>query len=147
MWRWVAGATVGAGVNALALCLAMPTGWASLFIAAGVSALTQTGVDTLETVIRGEKVDIIQTFIDLELNFATTLVGNYIGSKLIPTNSGWFQPKKFFSVFTKPYGQKILLQNAIGAILSGIVNFIRKNDRSKNKPVIPVPIAPLYPIF
>ena len=54
LWRGVAGAAVGAGVNALALCLAMPTGGASLFIAAGVSAIAQTGVDTLETVIRGE---------------------------------------------------------------------------------------------
>lgn len=34
--------------------------------------------------------------------------------------------KKFLSVFTKPYGQKILMQTAIGATLSGIVNFVRK---------------------
>ena len=68
LWRGVAGAAVGAGVNALALCLAMPTGGASLFIAAGTSAIAQTGVDTLETIIRGEEVDVGQTFIDLGLN-------------------------------------------------------------------------------
>ena len=86
LWREVAGAAVGAGVNALALCLSMPTGGASLFIAAGASAIAQTGVDTLETVIRGEEVDVGQTFIDLGLNFLTTLAGNYLGGKMIPTN-------------------------------------------------------------
>ena len=147
LWRGVAGAAVGAGVNALALCLAMPTGGASLFIAAGASAIAQTGVDTLETVIRGEEVDVGQTFIDLGLNFVTTLAGNYLGGKMIPTNPGWFQPQKFLSVFTKSYGQKILLQTAIGAGLSGTVNFIRKNDWSKYKPIIPMPVLPLYPLF
>ena len=147
LWRGVAGAAVGAGVNALALCLAMPTGGASLFIAAGVSAIAQTGIDTLETVIRGEKVDGWQTVADLGINFVNTLAGNYLGGKMIPTNPGWFQPKKFLSVFTKPYGQKILLQTAIGTDLSGTVNFIRKNDWSKYKPIIPVPVLPLYTLF
>ena len=152
LWRGVAGAAVGAGVNALALCLAMPTGGASLFIAAGASAIAQTGVDTLETVIRGEEVDVGQTFIDLGLNFVTTLAGNYLGSKMVPTNRGWFQTKNFWHVFTMPYGQKILLQTAIGAGLSGIVNFARKFDWSsvgwkKIVPVIPVPMVPIYPHF
>ena len=147
LWRGVAGAAVGAGVNALALCLAMPTGGASLFIASGASTVAQTGVDTLETVIRGEEVNWGQTAIDFGLNFATTLAGNYLGSKMVPTNSGWFQPQKFLSVFTKSYGQKFLLQTAIGAGLSGTVNFIRKNDWSKYKPIIPVPVVPLYPLF
>ena len=66
---------------------------------------------------------------------------------MIPTNPGWFQPQKFWSVFTKPYGQKILLQTAIGAGLSRTVNFIRKNDWSKYKPIIPMPVLPLYPLF
>ena len=52
----------------------------------------------------------------------------------------------------KPYGQKILLQTAIGAGLSRIVNFARKFDWSsvdwkKRVPVIPVPIVPIYPHF
>ena len=88
---------------------AMPTGGASLFIASGASAIAQTGVDTLETIIRGEKVDVGQTFIDLGLYFVTTLANNYLGGKMIPTNPGWLQPQKFWSVFIKPYGQKILL--------------------------------------
>ena len=57
----------------------------------------------------------------------------------------WIQPQKYLSVFTKSYGQKILLQTTIGARLSGTVNFIKKNDWSKHKPIIPV--VPLYPLF
>lgn len=70
-----------------------------------------------------------------------------MGGKLIPINRGWFQPQKFLSVFTQSYGQKILLQTAIGAGLSGTVNFIRKKDWSKYKPIIPMPVLPLYPLF
>lgn len=113
----------------------------------GTSSIAQTGVDTLETVIRGEEVNWGQTAIDLGLNFVTTLIGNYLGGKTIPTNRGWFQPQKFLSIFTKSYGQKILLQTAIGAGLSGTVNFIRKNDWSKFKPIIPVPVLPAFPMF
>lgn len=94
-------------------------------------------------------IEVGQTFIDLGLNFVTSIAGNYLGSKMIPTNSGWFQTKKFLSVFTKPYGQKILMQTAIGATLSGIVNFVRKKDwrKCKYKPIIPVPVVPVRPLF
>lgn len=67
-----------------------------------------------------------QIALDLGINFATTSIGNRIGAKCIPTNPGWFKPQKLLSVFFKPYGQKILLQTAIGAGISGIVNLIRK---------------------
>lgn len=143
LWRGVAGAALGTGVNALALCLAMPTGGASIFIAAGASALVQTGVDTIETLIRGEEVG-WETLLDFGLNFGATLLGNYIGGKMVPTNSGWFKPQKFLSVFLKPYGQKILLQSAIGAGISGVVNFIRKFDWGGFKPNPSMP-ALLYP--
>ena len=68
--------------------------------------------------------------LDLGLNFATTFAGNWFGSKLVPTNAGWFKPQKFLSVFTKPYGQKILLQILLGGGLSSVVNFVRKFDWS-----------------
>ncbi len=148
LWRGVAGAALGTGVNSLALCLAMPTGGASLFIAAGASSIVQTGVDTIETLIRGEEVG-WNTLIDLGLNFGTTLLGNYIGGKLVPTNPGWFKPQKFSSVFLKPYGQKILSQSTIGAVFSGMVNFIRKFnwDIFKPKPSMPAPMNPFLTIY
>ena len=133
LWRGVAGAALGTGVNALALCLAMPTGGASLVIAAGISSAVQTGVDTLETIIRGENVDWEQTLIDLGINFASALVGNFVGSKVIPTNAGWFQPKKFMSVFTKSYGQKLLLQTVVGAGVSGLTSLYRAFKKINKK--------------
>ena len=54
---------------------------------------------------------------------------------------------QFLSVFTKKYGQKILLQTAIGAGLSGTVNFVRKNDWSKYKPAFIIPRVPSYLLF
>ncbi len=154
LWRGVAGAAIGTGINALALCLAMPTGGASLFIGAGLSAIAQIGVDALETIIRGEEVDWIQTLIDLSINFVTTLAGNYIGSKIFPTKSIWFQTQKWQSVLTKPNGQKILLQTIVGAGLSGTINFARKFDWSSIikyikpfKPIIPLPVVPSYPML
>ena len=144
LWSGVVGSAIGTGINALVMCLTMPLGGASLFIAAGASAIAQTAVDTFENAIRGETIDIGQTFIGLGLNFAATLAGNILGTKMIPTNSGWLQTQKFWSVFTKPYGQKILLQNIIGAGLSGTINFIKKNDWSKHKFIITVPVLPLY---
>ena len=86
------------------------------------------GVDTLETLIRGEDISLKQTALDFIVNYTITLAGNWLGSKLVPTNAGWFKPQKFLSVFTKPYGQKILLQTTIGAGLSEMVNFTRNFD-------------------
>ena len=126
LWRGVAGAALGAGANTLALCLVPFTGGASLAISALIGAYVQTTVDTVETLIRNEDVSLLMTVLDFRVNFVTTFVGNVLGAKIIPTNAGWFKPQKFISVFTKPYGQKLLLQTTIGALLSGIVNFIRK---------------------
>ena len=128
LWRGVAGATLGAGANALALCLIPLTGGASFAVSALIGTTVQTGVDTLETLIRGEDISLKQTALDFIVNYTTTLAGNWLGSKLVPTNAGWFKPQKFLSVFTKPYGQKILLQTTIGAGLSGMVNFTRNFD-------------------
>ena len=93
--------------------------------------------------IRKEKVG-WNVLLDLGLNFATTLAGNYFGGKLVPINSGWTKPQLFKSIFIRPYGQKILGQTAIGAWLSGTVNFIRKYDWSIFESILPVYTVPLY---
>ena len=141
LFRGVLGAAFGTGVNSLVLCLTMPLGGVSLFIAAGAGAIVQTGIDTLETLIRGEEVG-WSILLDLGLNFITTLIGNYIGDKLVPINKGWFKTQKFLSVFTRAYGQKILTQTLIGAAFSGEINYIRKFDWSKYSPIRMVGILP-----
>lgn len=89
---------------------------------------------------------------DFGINFVSTWAGNWLGSKVIPINSGWFKPQHFGSVFTKSYGQKILSQTAVGAGLSGVVNFTRKFDWgsvdwSSLVPTIPAPVVPALPIY
>ena len=74
----------------------------------------------------GEKIDWGQTGLDLLINTVTATIGNIVGGKMVPTNSKWFQPKHFLSVFRKSYGQKLLMQTVIGGTISGIVNFTRK---------------------
>lgn len=59
-------------------------------------------------------------------NFLATFAGNWIDSKLIPINSGQYKSKKLLSVFIKPYGQKVLIQTAIGAGVSSVANFVSK---------------------
>lgn len=144
LWRGVAGAAIGAGANALVLGLTLATGGASILLAAGVSTIMQTGSDTIETLIRGETIDWGATAIDLGVNFASTAIGNFVGGKMVSTNRGWFQPQKFMSVFTKSYGQKILVQTLIGAGISASVNFARKYDWRQFKPVITGPVIPIW---
>ena len=141
LWHGVLGATLGAGVNALALCLIPFSGGTSLAISALIGAAVQTGVDTIENLMRGEDILIGQTILDFGINFATIFAGNWLSTMIIPTNSGWFKPQKFFSVFTKPYGQKILLQTVIGAGLSGIINFIKKSNWNSKEWKIFMPIS------
>lgn len=44
-----------------------------------------SGRAILETVIKGKEIDIGQAFINMKLNFVTTLVGNYLVGKVVPT--------------------------------------------------------------
>ena len=126
LWRGVAGAAVGTAVNAIMLCLTVATGGVSLIISAVISAVVQTSIDTLETALRGEIIDWNQTVKDWGVNFITTASGNILGAMLVPTNAGWFQPKHFFSIFTKAYGQKIIMQTLAGSGLASLINLIKK---------------------
>ena len=127
---------MGAGINALVLCLTVSAGVGSFILAAGIAAIAQTATDTLETLIRKEPIDWEATTKNLFWNFGTTVAGNFLGAVLVPTNAGWFQPQKFLSVFTGAYGQRILLQNAVGAGFAGGVNFVRNFDWGKIKRAI-----------
>ena len=149
LWRGVTGAALGSGANALSLCLLPATWGGSLAVSAFLGAGLQTGVDNIETLIRGENVSLKQTVLDLGINFVTTFIGNWLGSTIVPTNAGWFKTQRFDSVFLKPYGQRILAQTSIGAGVSGMVNFERKfNWGNMNRiyymPSILSPILPTY---
>lgn len=116
LWRGVVGAALGSVANAAMLLLAPMSGGASLVAAAWMGALITTGVNRIESTMLGEKTTLQQECINLLLNFGGNLLGNFLGAKLIPVNSGWFQPKHLLSLFTKPYGQRLLAQVGIGAL-------------------------------
>ncbi len=63
---------------------------------------------------------------DVILNAAVNTAGNFLGSKAIKINGGWFQPKYFKSAFTGSYGRKLIAQAGIGGVINGIANYIRK---------------------
>ena len=144
LWQGVFGASVGAGVNALLLCLGLGWGKAAYFIAGGAGTLIQTGLDTIEDKLRGNSINGVDVFKELGNNFLLNTIGNFIGAKLIPTNPGWFQPRKFISVFTKYYGQKLLFQSGIGAIFAATTNYLKENMNWLKYTLIPV--GPIMPI-
>lgn len=60
-------------------------------------------------------------------NSAANIAGNYLGGRLVYINKrGWFRPKYISSFLKGSYGQKIIAQTGIGAVVNLIVNFIRK---------------------
>ena len=128
LWRGVLGSALGTATNALLLCVTMPLGGASLFISAAAGSAVQTSVDELEKLVRKEQFDPYSMGESFLINFLIMSIGNFMGANGVPINSGWFQPVKFMSVFTKSYGQKIILQTLIGGLISGIYNFINNFD-------------------
>ncbi len=56
--------------------------------------------------------------IDTIKNGVINFVGDYDGGEAFETKGSWFQPSKWKSFLTKSYGQKIILQTAVGARVS-----------------------------
>ena len=63
---------------------------------------------------------------DTAINGTMNYIANKGAAKLVPTNSGWFIPKKFLSYFTKSYGQKMMAQTAISGGISNILNLFMR---------------------
>lgn len=62
---------------------------------------------------------------------ATNIIGNYIGSKAVRTNSGWFKPKGWKSFMTMSYGKKIRAQAFYGGVLS-VVSGVFDSESQKD---------------
>ena len=59
------------------------------------------------------------------MNSACNLAGNFLGGKAVKVGHAWFQPKHFKSIFTGPFGRKLIAQSGIEAILNGVINYIK----------------------
>lgn len=96
-----------------------------LLLAALAGAAVQSVFDFAEGVLIDKKYKWKQLTFDFILNFASTLIGNYIGYKSIYINGYWFQPQKAVSFFSKSYGKRLDAQTGIGAVISLLIDLIR----------------------
>ena len=125
LFRGVLGASIGSAVNIVLLMKLIKWGTKGMALAAFVAAAIQAVFDFAEGVLIDKKFRWKQLTYDFILNFASTLVGNYIGGKLVFINGNWIQPKKLGSFFTKSYGKRLISQTGIGAVINLLIDLIR----------------------
>lgn len=65
-------------------------------------------------------------------NTITASITGKIASKVVYTNSKWFQPKKFSSSFTGNYAKRVFFQTAVQGELTMIYNSIRSAAQQMN---------------
>lgn len=125
LFRGVLGASIGSAVNVVLLMKLIKWGKKGFLLAALAGAAVQSVFDFAEGVLIDKKYKWKQLTFDFILNFASTLIGNYIGYKSIYINGYWFQPQKAVSFFTKSYGKRLIAQTGIGAVISLLIDLIR----------------------
>ena len=125
LFSGVLGASIGSAVNVVLLMKLIKWGKKGLLLAALAGAAVQSVFDFAEGVLIDKKYKWKQLTFDFILNFASTLIGNYVGYKSIYINGYWFQPRKAVSFFTKSYGKRLIAQTGIGAVISLLIDLIR----------------------
>ncbi len=125
LFRGVLGASIGSAINVVLLMKFIKWGMKGMVLAAFTAATVQAVFDFAEGVLIDGKYKWEQLTYEFVLNFASTLIGNYIGSECIYINGNWFQPQKLGSFFTKSYGKRLIAQTGIGAVISLLIDLIR----------------------
>jgi len=124
IFRGVFGAAIGAAVNTtLLMCLWFLPG--NYVIAAFAGGTVQALLDFVEGVLIWKTKNWRQLGVDIIMNSACNLAGNFLGGKAIKVGKTWFQPKYFKSIFTGSFGQRLVAQAGIGSLLSGVINYIK----------------------
>ena len=133
IFRGVLGASIGSAVNVVLLMKLIKWGQKGIVLAAFAAAAVQSVFDFAEGVLIDKKYRWQQLTYDFVLNFAATLIGNYIGGKRVYINGYWFQPQKIGSFFTKSYGKRLIAQTGIGAVVNLLIGLIRKGLEKLSK--------------
>ena len=117
LWRGVAGAALGTAVNAVVVCLmaTIPGGSA---VGALAGSLVQTGVNAIETAIRGEEMSWEEAGYDFLMNSILMYTANLLGGLMYPTGSDLSALQSIGSVFTESVGMNIVAQTVLGAEVS-----------------------------
>ena len=113
---FVIGITKGKGIKA-----------ASYLSAAAASAVSEVWdyvSGTKEVTVQNVAKSFLTVAGETLVNGSFNYIGNLSAAKLVPTNPGWFIPKKFLSYFTKSYGQKMIKQTFIGGVLQRRSTFL-----------------------
>ena len=128
IFKGVLGSAVGGAVNsALLLVLWYVPG--SNVIAGFVAGFIQSIIDALFDVLVYKTLTwrgfLRQCTLNGLWNAAANVAGNYLGSKTVFINGGWYKPKYVASFLKGNYGKRLIAQTGLGALLNLIVNWIR----------------------
>lgn len=111
---FILGVTKGTGIKAAS--------YASAAVYSGTAEVLDYAFGTKELTSQNVSNSILKVMGDTAINGTFNYLANFGASKMVPTNSGWFIPKKFISYFTKPYGQKTIAQTALSGAISNVTN-------------------------
>lgn len=95
-----------------------------LVIAALAASAAQVVIDYVESIIFKERKSWKQLTLSFIYNSIGYYIGNYLGSKAIKVNGGWFQPKYVKSFLTKSYGKRLISQTGFGSAYTYIIDRI-----------------------
>ena len=126
--KGVAGSALGNAVDAVVLMALIRVRISQNLkniIAAFAASAVQVIIDYCESLITKQRRSIKGLTFDFILNTASYYMGNYIGSKAIKTNNGWFQAKYVKSFFTGSYGKRINAQVGLGSAISAVITRIK----------------------
>ena len=122
------GAAVGGAVyNVVALVTNDPS--LAAFSSSAAESLTNEVVDyisgdkefTGDNILASSGHVLLDTAVNGVIYYGT----GQIASRAIPTNNGWFQPKKVVSVLTGKYTKKVFLQTATQALFNSCTNYVK----------------------
>lgn len=122
--RNVSGAAIGNAINAVLLMKFIRKGNTGLVIAALAASAAQVVIDYVESIICKERKSWKQLTLSFIYNGIGYYIGNYVGSKAIKVNGGWFQPKYVKSFLTKSYGKRLISQTGFGSAYTYIIDRI-----------------------
>ena len=112
-YEGVAGAAVGGGIYNVVTLLTR-----NVVAASAASTAAESITNELVSYATGEKElsmenvknSFVKTVTDVAANVATTVFTGKAAEKLVKTNAGWFQPRKFASSFTGKYARRVWKQ-------------------------------------
>lgn len=67
------------------------------------------------------------------MNMTSNVVGNFVGSRLVFINGGWWQPKRLGSFFMASYGKKLIAQTGIGAVMSYLITLVETHFNERRR--------------